>query len=275
MRTRRRAPLRLDSLEDRAVPAGELDPAFEPRIAYAGARHLGLAAATRERLAALEYDFERLKSLMLRLDLTTVQLVWRESADVFHVRDPFPVGGVVEDPATGAAAAALGGYLRETGLVPPAARLTLHQGHDLGRGGEGEGGNEDGIARADAGRHQRQKKRIRAARAADGVADADIVGQLCLEGRHIGAVNVAAIGNDTGNGRLYPAGQPFALALEIDKLQLGLRGATRFSDRALLVETSGRASTCRQKTLIDEATFPAWDFGRALLVALDARTVRG
>jgi PhzF family phenazine biosynthesis protein len=113
--------------------AGELDPAFTPRIAYAGARHLVLAAATRERLAALDYDFERLKALMLRLDLTTVQLVWRESADVFHVRDPFPVGGVVEDPATGAAAAALGGYLREAGLVPATARLTLHQGHDLGR----------------------------------------------------------------------------------------------------------------------------------------------
>ena len=113
--------------------ADELDPALPPVIAFAGARHLVLAAAGRKRLAALDYDFERLKSLMLRLDLTTLQLVWRESPTVFHVRDPFPVGGVVEDPATGAAAAALGGYLRELGLVEPAAVLTLHQGHDLGR----------------------------------------------------------------------------------------------------------------------------------------------
>lgn len=113
--------------------AAELDPAFTPAIGYAGARHLVLAAATRARLASLDYDFERLKSLMLRLDLTTVQLVWRESGEVFHVRDPFPVGGVVEDPATGAAAAALGGYLRERGLVSPPARLTLHQGVDMGR----------------------------------------------------------------------------------------------------------------------------------------------
>ncbi|MTE18805.1 PhzF family phenazine biosynthesis isomerase [Streptomyces sp. TRM43335] len=119
----------------------ELDPALPPRIAYAGARHLVLAAATRERLAALEYDVERLKAFMLRLDLTTLQLVWREpTADgrpgtVFHVRDPFPVGGVVEDPATGAAAAALGGYLRALGLVAAPARLTLHQGHDMGRPG--------------------------------------------------------------------------------------------------------------------------------------------
>ncbi|WP_020136989.1 PhzF family phenazine biosynthesis isomerase [Streptomyces sp. 351MFTsu5.1] len=117
-------------------PAGDLDPAFPPRIAFAGARHLVLAAATRARLAELSYDFARLEALMHRLDLTTVQLVWRESAGVFHVRDPFPVGGVVEDPATGAAAAAFGAYARELGLVAEDAVLTLRQGEDLGRPGE-------------------------------------------------------------------------------------------------------------------------------------------
>lgn len=116
-------------------PAADLDPALTPRIAYAGARHLVLAAATRERLAALDYDFARLEALMHRLDLTTLQLVWRASDTVFHVRDPFPVGGVVEDPATGAAAAAFGAYLRELGLVPEATELTLHQGEDMGRPG--------------------------------------------------------------------------------------------------------------------------------------------
>ncbi|WP_345962887.1 PhzF family phenazine biosynthesis isomerase [Streptomyces sp. BRB040] len=117
-------------------PATDLDPAFPPRIAFAGARHLVLAAATRARLAELAYDFARLEALMHRLDLTTVQLVWRESDTVFHVRDPFPVGGVVEDPATGAAAAAFGAYARDLGLVPADAVLTLHQGEDLGRPGE-------------------------------------------------------------------------------------------------------------------------------------------
>lgn len=114
----------------------ELDPAFPPRIAFAGARHLVLAAATRARLADLAYDFARLETLMHRLDLTTVQLVWRESDTVFHVRDPFPVGGVVEDPATGAAAAAFGAYARELGLVPEQSVLTLRQGEDMGRPGE-------------------------------------------------------------------------------------------------------------------------------------------
>lgn len=116
-------------------PAADLDPALTPRIAYAGARHLVLAAATRERLADLAYDFERLAALMRRLDLVTVQLVWRASDTVFHVRNPFPVGGVVEDPATGAAAAAFGAYLRELALVPEESVLTLHQGEDLGRPG--------------------------------------------------------------------------------------------------------------------------------------------
>ncbi|NEA56794.1 PhzF family phenazine biosynthesis protein [Streptomyces sp. SID13666] len=124
-----------EALEALGWPAADLDPAFAPRIAYAGARHLVLAAATRERLAALDYDFERLAAFMLSLDLTTVQLVWRASDSVFHVRDPFPVGGVVEDPATGAAALALGAYLRDRKLVTAPAVLTLHQGDDLGRPG--------------------------------------------------------------------------------------------------------------------------------------------
>ncbi|MFE9907643.1 PhzF family phenazine biosynthesis protein [Streptomyces clavifer] len=115
--------------------AADLDPALPPRIAYAGARHLVLAAATRERLADLDYDFARLEALMRLLDLTTLQLVRRASETVFHVRDPFPVGGVVEDPATGAAAAAFGAYARERGIVPDDAVLTLHQGADLGRPG--------------------------------------------------------------------------------------------------------------------------------------------
>ncbi|MFF3069162.1 PhzF family phenazine biosynthesis protein [Kitasatospora sp. NPDC057904] len=115
--------------------AADLDPDLPPRVAYAGARHLVLAAATRDRLARLAYDFDGLAAYMTARDLLTLQLVWRESAHVFHVRDPFPVGGVVEDPATGTAAAAFGAYLRELGAVGAPAVLTLHQGEDLGRPG--------------------------------------------------------------------------------------------------------------------------------------------
>jgi len=115
--------------------AADLDPALPPHVAYAGAQHLILAAGTRERLADLEYDFERLRDLMVSRDWTTVALVWRASPTEYHVRNPFPVGGVVEDPATGAAAAAFGGYLRTLRLIDPPVTLRLHQGADLGRPG--------------------------------------------------------------------------------------------------------------------------------------------
>ncbi|HVL97388.1 MAG TPA: PhzF family phenazine biosynthesis isomerase [Solirubrobacteraceae bacterium] len=113
--------------------AGDLDPALPPAIGFGGAHHLILAARTRARLAALDYDFEGLKAFMLERDLTTVDLVWREDDVTYHARNPFPVGGVVEDPATGAAAAAFGGYLRHHGLVPAGRRVTIHQGADMGR----------------------------------------------------------------------------------------------------------------------------------------------
>ena len=70
---------------------------------------------------------------MRREQWTTVHLFHAEGDGVFHVRNAFPPGGVVEDPATGAAAAAFGGYLRSLGLVRLPARLTLLQGRDMGR----------------------------------------------------------------------------------------------------------------------------------------------
>ena len=111
----------------------DLDTAIPPIKAYAGAWHLVLAVAAAERLAELDYEFETLKAMMLRENLTTLQLIWRESPEVFHSRNPFPVGGVVEDPATGAAAAALGGYLRAAGLVEAPATILIRQGEAMGR----------------------------------------------------------------------------------------------------------------------------------------------
>jgi PhzF family phenazine biosynthesis protein len=122
-----------EALEALGWRPDELDPAIPPARAYAGAWHLVLAAGAAERLARLEYDFDRLKAMMARDGLTTLQLIWRERGDVFHARDPFPVGGVVEDPATGAAAAALGGYLRSAGLLEAPASFVVRQGEAMGR----------------------------------------------------------------------------------------------------------------------------------------------
>jgi PhzF family phenazine biosynthesis protein len=104
-----------------------------PHVAFGGNDHLVLEVGGRERLADLDYDFEALKALMTQRQWTTLQLIYLESDTVIHSRNPFPVGGVVEDPATGAAAAALGGYLRELGRVTRPSTITIHQGDDLGR----------------------------------------------------------------------------------------------------------------------------------------------
>jgi PhzF family phenazine biosynthesis protein len=113
--------------------AQDLDPAYPPQIVDAGSRHLILVTRTRERLALLEYDFDALRSLMTQAELITLALVWPDSSRLYYARNPSPVGGVVEDPATGSAAAALGAYLRALGVVPPDASFEIRQGTEMGR----------------------------------------------------------------------------------------------------------------------------------------------
>lgn len=133
----RSAPLPDDLLDevlrpfgwDRAVLADDLAPV----VGHGGADHPLLFLRTREHLAAMSYDFPRLRALMERESWTTVALLWRESDDRVHARNAFAVGGVVEDPATGAAAAALGGHLREVAALPASGRFTVLQGDDMGR----------------------------------------------------------------------------------------------------------------------------------------------
>jgi PhzF family phenazine biosynthesis protein len=94
---------------------------------------LVLVAKTRQRLADLDYDFDALAKLMRDHALVTLQLIWPESKKRYHSRNPFAGSGVVEDPATGAAAAAFGGYLRELGIIGENAAFTIIQGVDMGR----------------------------------------------------------------------------------------------------------------------------------------------
>ncbi len=122
-----------DSLAALGWDATDLDMSLPPAVGYAGVSHLILAVAGYDTLAGLDYDYDRLRAIMLAADLTTLQLIWREADDVFRARDPFPVGDVVEDPATGAAAAALGAYLRWGGMLTPPFRFTIRQGVEMGR----------------------------------------------------------------------------------------------------------------------------------------------
>ena len=111
----------------------ELDLTLPPALAFAGVRHPIIAVSDQETLGRLVYDFEPMRQLMLEHDLTTLQLIRREAPLRFRARDPFAAGGVVEDPATGAAAAALGAYLRERGDITAPATFEVAQGVEMGR----------------------------------------------------------------------------------------------------------------------------------------------
>ena len=121
-----------DTLRALRWQESDLDPAFPARVAYAGNEHLMLGIASRARLATLDYDFDELGSVMRAAGWTTVHLFHADGPRHFQARDPFPVGGVVEDPATGAAAAAFGGYLRDIGYAD-SGKIIIEQGVDLGR----------------------------------------------------------------------------------------------------------------------------------------------
>jgi len=90
-----------------------LNSKFPIRVAFAGAKHLIIALNDRKTLTEMNYEFDAVKSLMLEENIVTINLLYNESENLFHSRNAFAYGGVIEDPATGAAAAALGGYLRD------------------------------------------------------------------------------------------------------------------------------------------------------------------
>jgi PhzF family phenazine biosynthesis protein len=109
----------------------DLDPRIPPGLAHAGNDHLVLALASRELLAAMRYDLQAGRALMQAHGLVTIVLVWAENARLFHTRNPFAIGGVYEDPATGAGTAALAGYLRDIGW-PHGGAIDVVQGEDMG-----------------------------------------------------------------------------------------------------------------------------------------------
>ncbi|MGA7711588.1 MAG: PhzF family phenazine biosynthesis protein [Rhizomicrobium sp.] len=63
--------------------------------------------------------------------MATISLIYAETSQLFHARNNFPIGGVYEDPATGAAAAAFAGYLRDLGQSLGGA-IEIIQGEDMG-----------------------------------------------------------------------------------------------------------------------------------------------
>jgi len=109
----------------------ELDLRIPPAHIHAGANHAVLALNERSRLASMDYALDAGRTIMRKLDLVTIMLVYCRDSQVFDARNAFASGGVLEDPATGAAAAAFGGYLRDINW-PHGGSFTIHQGEDMG-----------------------------------------------------------------------------------------------------------------------------------------------
>lgn len=108
-----------------------LDPAFPVRFAFAGVKHLIFFVKDHKTLVDMNYQFDLIKQLMADEGLTTISVLWHESDELFHSRNAFASGGVYEDPATGAAAAALAGYLRDINWQGK-NKFTILQGEDMG-----------------------------------------------------------------------------------------------------------------------------------------------
>ncbi len=132
--TRSRAATEVETAEAMALfglRPGDLDPRLPPARIHGGADHIMLALNSRARLAAMHYSLSDGRAVMRRHGVVTIMLVFVEGDSRFAVRNAFASGGVLEDPATGAAAAAFAGYLRDCGW-PHGGAFTIHQGDDMG-----------------------------------------------------------------------------------------------------------------------------------------------
>jgi PhzF family phenazine biosynthesis protein len=114
------------------VARDDLDPRFPPQLSYAGNWHPVLVFADRDTFDTFAFDPAAMRALMDAEGWTgTVTTLFAIGPAEFEARNIFPVGTMNEDPATGSAAASVGGYLRTLGLAPD--RLIIHQGAHVGR----------------------------------------------------------------------------------------------------------------------------------------------
>ncbi len=110
----------------------DIDPAIAPAMVNGGAQHLLLPLVSHRALQDMAYDFDAGAALMQKHGLVTVNLIHRAAPNLIYSRNAFAGHGVYEDPATGAAAAALAGYLRDAGIH--GAAFEVVQGVEMGSG---------------------------------------------------------------------------------------------------------------------------------------------
>lgn len=113
----------------------DIDPVYGTRMVNAGNNHILIFIKDRQRLAQMRYDYAAMRTLMKDHNIVTIVLANKGEGNIIHMRNAFAFGGVVEDPATGASAAAVAGYLREYNLIKfkdGFSEIVFHQGDDMG-----------------------------------------------------------------------------------------------------------------------------------------------
>jgi PhzF family phenazine biosynthesis protein len=128
-------------LELIGVDRVHLDERYPPRIATAGGRHPVIVIADAHVFDDFRFDPGAMRAFIDAQGWPLTIAVLHRVSDAadgalhFEARNIFPVGRITEDPATGSAAAAVGGYLRGLGAVHPPARVVIEQGRHVGRPG--------------------------------------------------------------------------------------------------------------------------------------------
>lgn len=116
------------------LSADDLHPQHPPLLAFGGNWHPLLVLADLAVFDGFAFDPDHARAVMDRHGWPATIIVLRpDSPSHWQARNIFPVGTLSEDPATGAAAAATGGYLRATGAVEVPARVVIAQGRHVGR----------------------------------------------------------------------------------------------------------------------------------------------
>ncbi|WP_428023179.1 PhzF family phenazine biosynthesis protein [Arcobacter sp.] len=108
----------------------DLNSKYPIKIAFSGNDHLIIFLKNKEKLQEMKYDFDKVKVLMKKENIVTISVLWEENENLYHSRNAFAYGGVVEDPATGSAAVALGEYLRNMGFKK-SGNIEILQGFDM------------------------------------------------------------------------------------------------------------------------------------------------
>jgi len=129
-------PLAADLLDELLaglrLSRGDLDPLLPPAFVRGGNPH-PIVFVRPGVLASLDHDADAVLALQNREGWDgTTPVITRHAPDRFHSRNPFPRGGIREDPATGSAAASLGYYLRAGGHLPLPGTIEIEQGAETG-----------------------------------------------------------------------------------------------------------------------------------------------